>query len=484
VARFPGFIGGSNSTQSRTADAERTVNLFVEPLQAQSVKSPAWLMPAPGFSRWAQTAADVHSRGGIVADGRGFCVIGAGFYEATAAGILTKLGTVVQDAFPAQLVYNGKTGGQVGICSGGNIYTFTLATNTFAGPHFGAATCRMLNYSDGFGLCFDANTGRTYLSALNDLTTWSAGTFFSRSKFPDPPLAMFVDTSGLIWTVGTDTFEVRYNADPSSTVPFQPLSGMYGRVGIAAPFAYNVSRYGITWLARNGPDGGNSIVLSKGSTPEDVSTYAVNDALKTYARALQMSDAEVLVYHDAGHTFANYSFPTANATWTLDLNTKLWSERGKWNPAAGRYDAWAPSVHLDVFGRHLVGDRTTGSLWDMDASYVTDVDATPIRRLRRTPGMTDEHKRHPIDRFGILMDTGVAGQAIDPVATLRVSEDGGYTFGNELQAGLGRVGQYGRPVFWDQLGAPADCVLEVVWSDNAPTRVVDAWLNNAEQAAA
>lgn len=479
IARFPGFVGGSNTAQSLIANAEKTVNLFVQPSQSQAVKSPACLLGTPGFSRWS-TVGNVKSRGGVVADGRAFAVIGGGLYEFDRNGVATLRGAVPQDANPAQLVYNGKVGGQLGVGSGGSIYVLTLATNVLTGPHFGGATCTMLNYSDGYGLCFDSTTGRTYLSALNDLTTWSLGTFFQRSKFPDPPVTMFVDPNGLIWTIGPDTFEVRWNGDPSSTQPFVPLSGLYGRVGIAAPFAFNVSRLGITWLARNGPEGGISIVLTNGTSPEDVSTYAVNDAIAGYLRDSTVTDAEVLVYHDRGHLFANYSFPTANATWTLDLNTKLWTERGKWNAPQGRYDAWAPTVHLDFAGKHLVGDRTSGTLWWMDQSFVTEIDGTPIRRLRRTPGLTDEHKRHPIDRVELLMDTGVAGQGVNPVVTLRVSENGGRTFGNELQAGIGRVGEYDKTVLWDQLGAPADAVLEFVWSDNAPTRVVDAWINGAE----
>jgi hypothetical protein len=478
--RFPGFIGGSNTSQSLTADSEKSVNLYVEPSQGQSAKSPAGLMPTPGFSRWAQVTADVKSRGSLVADARAFAVIGGGFYEFTSAGAFTRHGSVPQDSNPAQLVYNGKVGGQIGICTGGGIYVFTMATNVLTGPHFAAATATMLSYVDGYGVLFEVSSGKSYLSALNDMTSWSSGVFFRRTKFPDPPLTQFVDLSGLIWTIGADSFEVRYNGDPSSTQPFVPLSGMYGRVGIAAPFAYNVSRYGITWLARNGPEGGISIVLSKGGAPDDVSTYAVNEALKGYLRAQTISDAEVLVYHDRGHTFANYSFPSANATWTLDLSTKFWSERGRWNSAQGRYDAWAPTTHLDFAGKHLVGDRTTGTLWDMDASFNTDVDGLAIRRQRRTPGVTDEHKRVPIDRLELLMDTGVAGQDINPVVALRVSEDGGRTFGNERQATLGRVGKYRTKVKWDQLGAPEDCVLDVVWSDNAPTRVVDAWVNNME----
>jgi hypothetical protein len=355
---FPGFIGGSNTPQSLIADAERSVNLYVESANAPNAKAPLALYPTPGFKAWS-AVGDVGARGAIVADGRLFFVIGGGLYEFTAGGVATKRGTMLQDSNPAQLVYNGKVGGQIGICSGGSIYSFILATNAFAGPHFGGITCTMLNYADGYGVAFDMTTGRSYLSALNDFTTWSLGTFFQRSKFADPPQAQFVDGNALIWTVGPETFEVRYNTG-TGTQPWAVLSGLYGREGIAAPFAYAVGTKGIHWLGRSGREGGLRIVTTDGGDPEPISTYAVNTALANYRRASRVDDAEVLLYFDQGHTFANFSFPSANGTWSFDLEGKSWAERGKWNSLRGDYDVWAPRVHADCFGKHLVGIATPG----------------------------------------------------------------------------------------------------------------------------
>lgn len=481
---WPGFIGGSNTSQAWILDAEKTVNLFVEPAQAKAAKNGAALLPTPGFSAWAPGNAitEVGSRGSIVADGRLFWVIGGGLYEFSSTAVATRLGTVAQDSNPAQLVYNGKVGGQVGIASGGSVYTFTLATNTFAGPHFGAAAATMLNYADGYGLLFDANTGKVYLSALNDLTSWSSGTFFQRSKFPDPWQTMFVDPNGLIWLIGTDTFEVWYDANPASTQPWAPLSGLFGRTGIASRFAYAVSGSGTSWLARSA-EGGVKIVMTRGSSPQPVSTYAVNTALASYRRQGFLADADLLIYEDQGHTFFNYSFPSAHGTHTFDATNTNWAERGQWNSAMGRYDAWAPRGHQDCFNKHLVGDRSSGTIWEMDQAYFTDMDGNGIRRLRRAPAISDEYKRHPIERVQIVMDTGVADQSLDPQVMFRISENGGRTFGNERQASFGRTGEYGRMVTFDRLGAPANAVIECAWTDRAPTRVIDAYVNNTEKAA-
>lgn len=484
MPRFPGFIAGSNTTQSLTADSERTVNLHVERIQSKGAENEAALLSTPGFSAWSSGVTDVGSRALSVASGRLFGLIGAGFYEFDVNGVATKRGTVAQDANPGQLVFNGTVGGQLGIASGGSVYSFTLATNTFAGPHFAAATATMLNYADGYGLLFNVNTGKVYLSSLNDFTTWSLGTFFQRSKFPDPWQTMFVDPNGLIWMIGTETFEAWYDTGVG-TQPWAPLSGLFGRYGIAAPFAYGISGQGMYWLARS-PEGGAQMVTTRGSVPQAVGTYGVDSAIAGYLRSSRISDAEVLIYHDQGHTFVNTSFPSANATWSFDAQEQSWAERGKFNSPMGRYDVWAPRVHADCFGKHLVGDRSTGTIWQMDTAFATETDGTGIRRLRRTPGLMQEHKRIAIDQLELLMDVGLgtqSGQGADPKATLRLSGDGGRTFGNERQAGIGRVGDWRKRVYWTRLGANSDTVMEVTWSDPVPTRVVDCWLNNMERVA-
>jgi hypothetical protein len=485
MARWPGFIGGSGTPATLVASAERAVNVFPEAVQTRSTAGQGLLIPTPGFRPWSIGAADVGGRASGVADGRLFQVIGAGFYEVDSGGNAIRRGTVVQDSYPAQIVYSGKVAGQLGIKSGNNVYAFDLTTNTFTGPHLvGQAT--MLAFADGFGLALDITTGVVRLSNLNDFTTWDPGTFFQREKHADPWQAMFVDANALVWLVGTETFEVWYDADPARTQPWAPLNGMVGRWGIVAPFAWAVHASGVSWLGRSGPEGGVELVTTAGaSAPESVTTYAVATAFEKIRRTSTVTDAELLVYRDQGHSFINVQFPTASKTWTFDQQMKVWHERGQWSPTLGDYGIWAPRVHADCFGKHLIGDRTTGTIWEMSSAISTDIDGSGIRRLRRAPVLLTEGKREVIDQIELLMLTGVGladGQGSDPVALLRMSDDFGQTFGNERRAQLGRIGETLRRVRWTQLGAGkgAAPVGEFVWTDPVPTYIVDAFVNNLE----
>lgn len=486
MPKFPGFIGGSYTSQSPIADAERTVNLYVEQHQVDSTENAKALYPTPGFQMWTplSTVGDVGARGSIVANGRFFQVLGGGFYDFDVNGTPTKRGPVAVDQNPAQLVFDGVVGGQIGIASGGSIYSFDVGSNTLSAALL-TGNYSHLAFAGGFGLAFQSTTGKVVLSALNDLSTWNVGTFFRRSLFADPAQAMFVDANNLVWLVGTDTFEVWYNTGQSPTQPWAPLSGLQGRYGIAAPFAYAVSGSGNFWLARN-PEGIGQFVLTSGSKPNPVSTYAVNTAISGYLRTSTISDAEVLLYQQEGHTFANVAFPSVPATWSFDVEGTNWCERGKWNPTQGRYDLWAPRTHAFAFGKHLIGDRATGSIFQMDTTLATEIDGSGIRRLRRAPGLIQEHQRIAIDDLEILMDVGLgvpSGQGSDPKIMLRVSQDGGRTYSNERQASVGRIGEYRKRVYWTRLGVGPHSVMEISYSEPTPFRLVDAWVNNFEKSA-
>jgi hypothetical protein len=211
-----------------------------------------------------------------------------------------------------------------------------------------------------------------------------------------------------------------------------------------------------------------------------ISTPELNTTIAEYARTAKITDAEGLVYQDAGHVFYVLRFPSAGATWVYDLTTKLWAERGKWVSAANRYEVWAPRVRCYSNGLQLTGDAT-GTISAMDVTYGTETDGTAIRRLRRAPVLVNEQKRISLGRFELLMEVGLGvavGQGVDPQVLFRASADGGQSWGNERQASAGRMGEYRRRVFWTRLGSPRLWVPEITMSDPIAWRIMGAFLNN------
>jgi hypothetical protein len=124
----------------------------------------------------------------------------------------------------------------------------------------------------------------------------------------------------------------------------------------------------------------------------------------------------------------------------------------------------------------------------MHGTFGTETDGTAIRRLRRAPALVNERKRAPIDQLELLMDVGLGGlggqpaSAAAPDIRLRVSDDGGRTWGNDLRAATGATGAWRTRVYWPRLGLFNDAVLEVSYTDLVPCRLVDAYVNNLESA--
>lgn len=478
MPRYPGFLGGSNQQTARALDCERSVNLLFEPAQSKSATSSGALISTPGFQPWTPVSSvgDVGGRATRYANGRFFALIGAGFYEFDSNGTPIKRGAVAQDGNLGQIIFNGVVGGQLLIASGTNAYCFVLSSNAFSQVLTGTAT--QIAYSTGFFLAFNIKTGKVAESALNDGTTWNAGIFFQRSLLADPWQAMFTDGNGLVYLPGTESFEVWQNTGVG-TQPFAPLSGLVGRYGIASSFAWAMAGALPYWLSQN-EEGSGLLVRVTGGGVQSVSTYAVASAFSTYARTSTISDVEIFPYQDQGHTAIIVQCPSVPATWAYDIEGNGWSERGRWNAARGAFDLWSPRVHAKAFGKHLILDRTSGQVSQMDASFATEIDGTGIRRLRIAPAVFDDSRRIPHNQLALIMDRGVglaAGQGADPQVMLRASDDGGTTWGNEHRAGFGRMGKYRGRVFWNRLGLSDNRAYEVSCSEPVPVRFVEALIN-------
>lgn len=479
--RYP-FIAGSAPSQSKIATSERTVNFYVELIGTEGPQNRRALYPTPGQQAWITAAnsggvlTDIGFRGGLYTGSRAFLVIGGGFYEAFSDARIIMRGTVAQDANVAQLSYNGPTGNQVGVVSGGNYYVYNLTTNVLSLVLTGEAN--QIGMLDEYFLALNQTTGRLRLSNLNDGSTWDPTQFALRSAQPDPWVALLVNPPDIL-LLGLFSGDVWYDAG-TSPFPLAARAGLNIPYGIVAPWSLAMTGGRYFWLSSN-KDGDGLVVSMSGYQPVPISTLEVDTAIATYRRNFSISDAESLVFQAEGHTFYVLRFPSANATWLYDLTTNIWTELGTWNSAKGDYDVWHPRVHLSAFGMHLVGEAATGTISKLDVTYATEPDGSVIRRLRRGPVLVNEMRRQPLGRFEVGLEAGlglVSGQGSKPQVMGRFSDDGGKTWSNERNASAGEIGNYRARVAFTRLGSPRLWVPELTMTDPIPWRIVDAYLNN------
>ncbi len=474
MAPYPAFIGVSDTPQSLTSNAERTVNFYYETLP-QNAKNRAALYPTPGFAAWT-TVTDIGGRELFTENGRTLGVIGVGLYEFFQDGTFSRRGDVLQDSNPAQIVTNGAAGGQALIASGGNGYLLNLTTNSLSQVLTG--DCVQIGMLDGYFIAFNPATSKIRLSNLNDGTTWDPTQFAQRSAAADNWKGMIVNQPD-VFLIGGVTGDVWYDAG-TFPFPLAPRVGLNFKFGLASSFSLKASGPSAMWLSVN-RDGAGIVVRSRGYTPQPVSTLPLETAISNYQRTSTITDAEAFVYQQEGHTFYVLSFPNANATWVYDLDENKWAERSYWNPSQNREDLWRPRVHTYAFGMHLTADRVSGIISKMDVQLGTETDGTAIRRLRRAQQSFVEHRQQPVRNVELYLETGIAtatGQGSNPLVMWRTSDDGGKTWGSERQIPAGKIGNYKARVRIWRLGMPRDRVNEMVVSDPIPWRLTAAYVNN------
>src|SRR5437899_8354938 len=102
MARF-GFVGQSYSSQSVSADAQRTMNFYPEIIESGAGKSSAVLYPTPGLISLYALGTDP-IRGLYTVNSRTFCVQGQNLFELLANNTSVNRGNVGTDGLPVSMV--------------------------------------------------------------------------------------------------------------------------------------------------------------------------------------------------------------------------------------------------------------------------------------------------------------------------------------------------------------------------------------------
>ncbi len=101
------------------------------------------------------------------------------------------------------------------------------------------------------------------------------------------------------------------------------MQGVFIDHGVAAKYSVAVYNNGVFWLSRN-RQGQGVVLTSAGYRTERISTYAIEEALRTYTRI----DDAIGCCYQIPPTFYVLTFPAADHTWCYDVGTKFWHEWG------------------------------------------------------------------------------------------------------------------------------------------------------------
>lgn len=364
--KYPGFVGASVPSRSKTINNERTVNLYVEGSDGTPKANPSLLI-RPATRSWTYCAPGP-IRGFFAQDNRMFAVSGGWFYEIFQSRNVTIRGQVTLDGKPATISSNGPGGNQLGITSGGDIYMFDLVTNTLTAvadvdrPD----PCIQMRFSDGYFIGLKGQSAQFQLSALEDGTDWNGLDVAQASESSDLKLAIEISHREL-WFFGSKYTEVWYNSGLAS-FPYQPVSGVFIEHGIAAPWSVVRLDNTLYWLGQD--EAGRGIVWrANGYTPERVSTNALEHVMQQWPR---LDDAQAFAFQMDGHAWYALYSPHNDTTWLYDIGAQSWVEWAHWDEQMMRFVPWVANSHASCWGKTFVGDRQSGMIYELDLTQYQD----------------------------------------------------------------------------------------------------------------
>lgn len=480
---YPGFIASSYVSQSGAVSNHRCENFYLEQIpQGVTAKSPAVLYGTPGL-KLLGTLPTGPVRCLFAGDNRLFAVGGSKLYEVFADGTSTLRGEVGLADNPAQIISNGN---QLFIVSGAKGYL-----DNGAGPVF-VVDAEYGTYIDGYFVAKQPASVSPFvpatqfrLSQLLDGTTWDPLDFANKQGAPDALLSLIASHEEL-WLMGQKDSEVWYDSG-AANFPFQRIQGAFIEEGNWAPFSLAKLDNSLFFLGAD--DRGAGIVYRmQGYTPLRISNHALEAAIQSYSRNgvgdVGIDDAVAFTYQENGHSFYVLHFRTADKTWAYDTATNQWASRTWTEPNANLPHAQRQRFHAYVFGKHLVGDRENGKIYEQSLEHLDDA-GDLIHRLRSAPALSNELLATIYDWFKLDMEVGgPVGSPIPaflaaggiPKVMLRWSDDGGATWGNEIEMSTGALGEYKFRVMASRLGVSRNRCFEIRITDPIPVALIEAYL--------
>ena len=173
-------------------------------------------------------------------------------------------------------------------------------------------------------------------------------------------------------------------------------------------------------------------------------------------------------YSKNNHSF--YLFSVGNECYVYDVTTGQWHIRSSRNFYTGKNKNYMPLYAAWWNNKIVTGSSESGNIYELDEDYYyEDFDSEhrlPILRMRQTPVITADFKPFLIQELTAECNTGAMNEYGRPAkALLQISKDGGYTYGNVIEASCGRRGEYMVRLRWLNLGMNRQSVIRITYSE-------------------
>lgn len=450
------IIGGNTESEYTEFSPQRLVNMFVVSHPEAVVKKAAF--PTPGLDSENGTTFNI---GGVIVEGRAahlfkdvaYVVVKDQLYgvkssPAAAGSILTHflVGTIKTNT---GYVGIDSLNNELMLVDGEDGWILDVSTDLFTeinDPNFPSGATDVV----ALGNRFVTNKGESnvfHYSEPGTGLTWGGLNFFSVSD----TVVAFSTINGRMLVMSTTSTNPWYVA--GGTAPFLPQLPSFD-LGCAAVGSVAKGFGMVVWLSRT-DKGVSSIVATTGGMPIHLSDESMDTEFDKY---INVEDAMSYLYkNELGHIMYVINLTLDNKSWMYDFNTKKFSELSSEEDNRHLGNAY---VYLE--GRHYVLDYKAPKMYDMAVEYGTD-DGAVIKRVITSPNFLFPNDVS-IDWLEFIMKQGTgtqSGNDENPQARLRISKDGGTSYGAERSQPIGKIGRRLQKTGFDELGVSDSWIFEM-----------------------
>lgn len=420
------------------------VNMYSEPVHGEG-RTDVALYGTPGKALFASIGSTI--RGQINASDVHYVVAGTRLYSVTSAGVTTDIGEI-EGGQPCDLSYNGT---EITIVADLKTYRYdtpsgVLSEETGGGFEQAISTASVASYS----LIAVRNTGRFRWKLVNDATYGALD--FATAEAESDNLVAIRKTGNDIALLGKTTTEFWGPTGDAGADAFARTATASANIGCVSRDSAIVVDDALTWVGRDGRAGGISVYRAEGYQPRKISTPQVDNYLESVADPTTIT---ALSYQQRGHLFYVITAPDE---WSLayDVATGLWSYRktGLWTMGAEPSGGWDANTFALNGSKQIVG-ASDGNLYELQADTFTEAGAGIVREVT-TPQLSQDGRRCFMSRLELEIQAGVGlvtGQGSDPIVMESHSDDGGQTWSEARNAGMGQIGQTTYRAVWHALGS-------------------------------
>lgn len=454
------LFGLGNTGKSVNVNAQQRTNLYCQ-IESDPEKNVVTMYPTPGLATFVNFGANP-DRAFYPKGDYQYHVNSSNFFRVANDGAIVNKGSLLTTGGRCDISDNGF---QIIIVDGTNGYIYDLATEAFTQitdiDFPGAQTVTFLN---GYFAIQVPNTGRWYISGLYDGLTWDALDFATAESDPDN-LVRIMAENGQIVLFGEKTTEF-WGDSGAADFPFARIGASAIEWGLAARWSLCKFMDSLIFLRRNRL-GYTEVCTLSGYTAQSVTPPEMAYVFSQYA---SVENATGFSYMVSGHAMYQINFPSEDVSWLYDAQSKAWS---KVESSGGRHRG---EIQASYLNQPYVSDYENGKIYRLDENVYTD-DGDPIARefISRHQSTGD------FSRFGqiwIEMEAGVglvSGLGSNPKMMMRISRDGGHTYGGETVREIGKIGEYRRRAVWNGVGRARDWLYKFRIVEPVKTVFVAAW---------